>query len=69
MSDVGTSTLDLWLERFSKMAAILLPVAIAVVGGMYTLQKDRNDDAVRVQQRKRDENQISSITRKNSMPI
>ena len=34
---------DLALDRVSKIAGILLPLVIAVVGGIYTYQKDKSD--------------------------
>jgi len=57
MTNSTPSPLDVWLERLSKLAGILLPVTIALVGGIYTRNKDRNDEAVRVAQQKRDESQ------------
>jgi hypothetical protein len=44
------SRLDLW----SKISALLLPVVVAVVGGIYTLQKDANDTKVREREQRRD---------------
>jgi len=54
---MNLSLLDVWLERLSKIAGILLPVTIAIVGGMYTFVKDKNDEAVRNAQQERDQNQ------------
>jgi hypothetical protein len=57
MADPSTSRLDVGLERLSKVAGILLPITIAVVGGIYTRDKDRNDEALRTAQQQRDATQ------------
>ena len=57
MAEPTSSRLDAWLERFSKLAGFLLPVTVALVGGIYTYQKDSNDKALRKAQDIRDENQ------------
>ena len=43
MADPTPSRLDVWLERSSKLAGILLPLIVAVVGAVYTYQKDASD--------------------------
>jgi hypothetical protein len=57
MADSSSSRLDVGLERLSKVAGILLPITIAVVGGIYTSNKDKNDEAVRAAQEQRDATQ------------
>lgn len=43
MPDLPQSSLDNKLDQLSKIAGILLPLVLALVGGLYTYQKDRND--------------------------
>jgi hypothetical protein len=57
MSGLPVSRFDMWLERVSKIAGILLPVVVAVVGGIYAANKDKSDQLSRVAQDKRDEYQ------------
>jgi hypothetical protein len=57
MAELIPSRSDVWLERLSKLAGILLPVIVALVGGIYTYQKDANDKALRKAQDNRDETQ------------
>ena len=59
MPDSVPSKFDAWLDRVSKIAGILLPIVVAVVGGIYTTSKDRSDDLTRQAQQKRDEYQRS----------
>jgi hypothetical protein len=49
MPDLPQSNLDSRLDRLSKIAGILLPLVVALVGAGYTYQKDQND--ARTQQR------------------
>jgi hypothetical protein len=43
MADSPSSRFDEWLERFSKIAGILLPLVVFIVGYWYNTNKDRND--------------------------
>ncbi len=43
MADPPLSPLDMWLDRLSKIAGILVPVVLAVVGGWYNVKKDQSD--------------------------
>ena len=45
MPDPSPSRFDVSLERLSKIAGILVPIVIALVGCFYTLTKDKNDAA------------------------
>lgn len=49
---MSQNTLDLTLDRVSKVAGILLPIVVAVVGAIYTVHKDKSDDSARVQSTK-----------------
>jgi hypothetical protein len=40
---------DLRLDRVSKIAGVLLPIVVGVVGAIYTIQKDQSDTAARQQ--------------------
>ncbi len=51
------SNLDERIERWQKIAGILLPIVVALVGGLYTLQKDHSDTLSRAQQQARDDYQ------------
>jgi len=57
MAEGSPSRLDVWLERLSKLAGVLLPITVALVGGLYTYQKDANDKALRQAEDQRDEKQ------------
>jgi hypothetical protein len=57
VAERAPSPLDVRLERLSKLAGLFLPIIVALVGGIYTYQKDANDKAVRKAQEIRDENQ------------
>jgi hypothetical protein len=57
MPDSG-SGLDLQLDRLSKVAGILVPVVLAVVGGLYTYMKDKNDARTLQREQKRDLRQV-----------
>lgn len=57
MPDSPAPPLDVNLERLSKIAGIALPLVIALVGGIYTYQKDANDKELRNVQKVRDDNQ------------
>jgi uncharacterized protein HemY len=54
MPELPQSSLDSKLDRLSKMGGILLPLVVAVVGGLYTLEKDRDDARTLQRQDKRD---------------
>jgi hypothetical protein len=43
MPDAMHTKFDTYLDRVSKIAAIFLPIVVAVVGGIYTANKDKND--------------------------
>ena len=57
MPDSTGSNFDDTIERWAKIAGILLPFVVALVAGLYTLQKDRNDSLTRAQQQARDDYQ------------
>lgn len=57
MADPAPSRIDVTLERLSKVAGILVPVVIAAVGSLYTIEKDKSDQANRDTQLKRDQEQ------------
>jgi hypothetical protein len=42
------------LDRWSKISGLLLPIVVAAVGGVYTLQKDANDTKVREREDRKD---------------
>jgi hypothetical protein len=64
MPDNSKSTFDQFLERAEKIANILLPVILALVGGLYTYTKDRNDQEMQKQQAARDlsQKQYANLT-------
>jgi hypothetical protein len=43
MPDSSVSEPDGQLDRLSKIAGILMPLVLALVGGVYTYTKDKND--------------------------
>lgn len=52
----GTSSkFDVLLDRVSRVAGIFLPIVVAVVGGIYTANKDKNDRLALKAQADRDE--------------
>lgn len=57
MAEIPASKFDTFLDRASKIAGILLPVVVAVVGGIYTRNKDKSDDLLRTAQEQRDHDQ------------
>lgn len=54
MPDPVQSGLDYRLDQLSKIAGILLPLVVAVVGGIYTYEKDANDARTLQRQERRD---------------
>lgn len=58
MPDSSGSGLDLQLDRLSKVAGILVPVVLALVGGLYTYTKDKNDARTLLREQKRDLRQV-----------
>src|SRR5580658_1455736 len=50
----SVSSLDDRLDRLSKIAGILLPLVLAVVGGLYTYVKDKSDARNLQREEKRD---------------
>ena len=58
MLDSSRSSLDYKLEQLSKVAGILLPVVVAVVGGLYTYVKDQNDARTLQREEQRDLKQV-----------
>jgi len=56
--------IDHLLERVEKIASICLPLTIALVGGLYTYQKDKSDEKLRVQQTAQDlsQKQYANLT-------
>jgi hypothetical protein len=47
---MAPNTFDSSLDRVSKIAGILLPIVVGVVGAIYTIQKDKSDESARVSQ-------------------
>jgi hypothetical protein len=58
MSDASQSGLDYRLDQLSKIAGILLPLVVALVGGLYTYEKDQSDARTLQRQDKRDLKQV-----------
>lgn len=58
MPDMPLSSLDKRLDQLSKIAGILLPLVVALVGGIYTYEKDRNDERTLQRQERRDLQQV-----------
>ncbi len=64
MQENSKSTFDRFLERAEKIANILLPVILALVGGLYTYTKDKSDEKTQAQQTTRDlaQKQYANLT-------
>ncbi|PWT73143.1 MAG: hypothetical protein C5B46_05915 [Proteobacteria bacterium] len=64
MPENSKSTFDRFLERAEKIANILLPVILALVGGLYTYTKDKSDEKTQAQQAARDlaQKQYANLT-------
>ncbi len=64
MPDNSKSTFDRFLERTEKFANILLPVILALVGGLYTYTKHHDDRELQRQQAARDlsQKQYANLT-------
>lgn len=64
MPDNSKGTFDRFLERAEKIANILLPVILALVGGLYTYTKDKTDAKAQAQQASRDlaQKQYANLT-------
>ena len=58
MHDPSVSGLDNQLDRLSKLAGILLPLVLALVGGLYTYTKDKNDARNLQREERRDLQQV-----------
>jgi hypothetical protein len=58
MPDVAQSNLDYRLDQLSKVAGILLPLVVALVGGVYTYQKDKSDALSQQRAERRDLQQV-----------
>src|SRR5579885_203133 len=58
MPDLPQPSLDYRLDQLSKLAGILLPLVVAVVGGLYTYEKDKNDTRTLNRQERRDLQQV-----------
>ena len=58
MPDNAQSNLDNQLDRLSKIAGILLPLVIALVGALYTYEKDKNDARTLQREVRRDLQQV-----------
>lgn len=58
MHDPSVSGLDDQLDRLSKLAGILLPLVLALVGGLYTYTKDKNDARNLQREERRDLQQV-----------
>lgn len=57
MPDTTPTQFDTWLDKVSKIAGIFLPIVVAVVGGIYAANKDKNDRLALKAQADRDEYQ------------
>ena len=49
---------DSKLDRLSQIAGILLPLVVALVGGLYTYEKDKNDARTQLREERRDLQQV-----------
>jgi hypothetical protein len=58
MPDPSVSRLDDQLDRLSKIAGILLPLVLALVGGIYTYTKDNSDARNLQREERRDLRQV-----------
>jgi hypothetical protein len=58
MSDASVSRFDDRLDRLSKIAGILLPLVLGLVGGLYTYTKDKSDARNLRREEKRDLEQV-----------
>lgn len=58
MPENPQSGLDYRLEQLSKIAGILLPLVVALVGGLYTYEKDKNDARTLQREQRRDLMQV-----------
>jgi hypothetical protein len=60
----SVSSLDARLDRLSKIAGILLPLVLALVGGLYTYVKDKSDARNLQREEKRDlqQTQYANLT-------
>jgi hypothetical protein len=58
MSDLTQSNLDNRLDRLSKIAGIALPLVVALVGGLYTYEKDKSDTRTLQREERRDLQQV-----------
>jgi hypothetical protein len=60
----SVSSLDDRLDRLSKIAGILLPLVLALVGGLYTYVKDKSDARNLQREEKRDlqQTQYANLT-------
>jgi hypothetical protein len=58
MPDPFVSRLDDQLDRLSKIAGILLPLVLALVGGIYTYTKDNSDARNLQREERRDLRQV-----------
>jgi hypothetical protein len=54
MPDLPQSNLDSKLDQLSKIAGIALPLVVAVVGALYTYEKDKNDARTLAREERRD---------------
>ena len=58
MPDLPQSKLDSQLDRLSKIGGILLPLVVALVGGLYTYEKDKQDARTQQREEKRTQQQL-----------
>jgi hypothetical protein len=58
MPDLPQSNVDRRLDQLSKAAGILLPLVVALVGGLYTYEKDRDDARTELREQRRDMQQV-----------
>jgi hypothetical protein len=69
MPDSSVSSFDDKIERWAKIAGILLPFVVALVGGLYTVQKDRHDKATLDYQREWDKTQQQYANLTSLVPL
>jgi hypothetical protein len=58
MPDLPQSNLDNRLDRLSRIAGIALPLVVALVGGLYTYEKDKSDTRTLQREERRDLQQV-----------
>jgi hypothetical protein len=64
MPEPAKSKLDYRLDQLSKLSGVLLPIVVALVGGLYTYVKDRSDSRTLQQEQRRElqQTQYNNLT-------